>query len=49
MHFKVKRKLNSFPLWEGFVGKITVHLKRKKSLAPSSCRERFVEEIAKCI
>ena len=26
--------------------RITVHLKMKKSLAPSSCRERFVEEIA---
>ena len=42
----MKREPDSFPLWEEFVGRITVHLKMKKSLAPSSCRERFVQEIA---
>ena len=36
-----RRNLNSFPLWEGFVGKGSYAFKEEGSLTSSSCNDRF--------
>ena len=40
------RNLNSFPLWEGFVGKDSCASKEEESFTSSSCNDRFEGEMA---